>query len=323
MCAALRAFDASGEPPATDAAKVQRPAGRIYASVFWQPPGGKRAHEVVAIDPQSGRCEKIVDDANDPRLSPDGQSLAYWTFSQIPPHAGPNTNVANIEVWVKKLHAEAKPQQIWTGGGSPTLCWTHDGKHVIVSVGVLSPDRTWQGSSYLVDPETAETSQLEIPATDSVTDCARSAERVLTWSAHSGHTQVFKMRTDGEDSLALTEEDNMGGKGKYSFDDKKIAFLLRKKGVLSVCTADADGKNIRIAFSEKGLTYPNEVCWSPDAKHLAVVLFDWARDEQGRKILRAEDNTHSRIVLMDPDGANAQELMLDRAVVEISGVEWK
>jgi len=322
-CAALRALDAGGEPPATDAATAEKPAERIYASVFWQPPVGKRTHEVVAIDPQTGRCEKIVDDGLDPRLSPDGQSLAYWTFSHIPPDARPNPDVPSSEVWVKKLHVEAEPQQIWTGGGTPKLCWTHDGKHVIVGASILSPKREWQHSSYLVDPETTETSQLEIAATDLVTDCSRSAERVLTWSSRNRQTQVFRMRTDGSDALALTEKGNMAYQGKYSFDDKKIAFLLRKKGVLSVCTADADGKSVRIAFSEKGLTYPNDFCWSPDAKHLAVVLFDWSLDEQGQKVQRTGEDNHFRIAIMDLDGSNLRELTLDRAVLEIGSPDWK
>jgi len=194
---------------------------------------------------------------------------------------------------------------------------------VLVSQGVLSEQQEWKYSAWLVEPDKSEASELDIPATDQVLDSSHNSDRLLTSGSGNSRSQLFIMNRDGTQPTAMTNRRDMAFNAKFSPDDKKIAVVGYRRGMLSVCSMNADGKNVQMAYTAKGLTDPKTVCWSPDSKRLAVVLFDWARDEQGRKILRAEDNTHSRIVLMDPDGANPQELTLDRAVVEISGVEWK
>jgi Tol biopolymer transport system component len=314
LFAGLWGIDAKAEPPASDGARAEKPAGRIYASIVWRPPQGEFAREIVEIDPQTGKCETIAADGSDPRLSPDGRNLAYCTSA--------DDNKAR-EVWVKKLHVEEEPQRIWSGGGTAAGCWTRDGKHVLVSEGILSPEQKWKYAAWLVDPDTSEASELDIPATDEVFDCAHGSDRILTSSSANSRSQLFTMNRDGTQPTEVTSHRDTAGNARFSPDDKKIAVMGRWRGMISVCSMDADGKNLQMACTAKGPTEPKTVCWSPDSKRLAVVLFDWAVDEQGRKILRAEDNNHNRIVLMAPDGANAQELTLDRAVLEIDALDWR
>jgi Tol biopolymer transport system component len=307
----LSSIGARAEPPADE--------GQIYVSATWQPPDGKASIHVMAIDSQTGKCKTIVERGLEPHLSPDGRIVAYWypaTRQAVP-------NGQAREVWVKPIEGEGEPRNIWSGVGASSLCWTRDGKHVIVDQSIPSADRKNQHTAWLVDHETSEASQLQIPATDYITDSARMSDRLLATSVRNGRAQVFSLLRDGTQPIALTDKAEMAYKGQYSFDDQRILFMTRKENVLSVCTADADGRNVRVVFQEKGLTSPQNACWSPDAKHLAVVLVDWVADEQGRKVERSDEDNRYRIMIIDPDGANARELQLDRAVRWIGYPNWR
>ncbi len=98
--------------------------------------------------------------------------------------------------------------------------------------------------------------------------------------------------------------------------------VRREARQLTVCTADIDGSNVQVAFTEKELTCPEAVSWSPDGKRLAVVLFDWHL-ETGRKFLGGDVDAHYRIAIMDLDGGDHQELALDRAATQIMGIDWR
>jgi Tol biopolymer transport system component len=296
----------------------RQPAGRIYASIFSQR-DGKFVRELVAIDPQTGKCESIAPDGIGPRLSPDGRTVAYWKMT---PNRE-NRTYPGGEAWIKKLAGNEEPQQIWSGDGPPKVCWTADGKHVIVSQGVLNAQEKWEHQTWLVDPETSESSEMSIPLTDQVLDCSRSGDRMLTCSSRNSFAQLLAMRADGTEVTALIGKRDRAFQARYSLDDKKIAIYGTRGGVTSVYSMDADGKHVQVAARTKGLTDPQGVCWSPDAKRLAAVLFDWSLDEDGKKIRRGGEDNHFRIVLVDPDGSNAQELVLDRAVLEIDAPDWR
>lgn len=286
------------------------PAGRIYTTITWQPPDQSRVTEIVAIDPQTGACKTIAARGSDVRLSPDGRTIAFWTSHET-----------TCDALVRGVDEEGDARRIWTGDGTAGVCWTHDGKHVIVLQAIRSANR-WKFTNWLVEPENAEASQLELPDTEGVIDCAHHTDLLISWSfRNKKRIELFTLRPDGSDATNLTGKGQYDYKGRFSPDDTRIAFL-RRQGQLSVCTADVDGKNARIAFTEKGLTSPRDVAWSPDGKRLAAVLFDWTLDEQGRKVWRDADSNF-RIAIMHPDGGNFRELKLDRDVSYIGKLDWR
>jgi hypothetical protein len=309
---------ARAEPPARN---LENPDGQIYTSIACHVVGAGSKLELVAIDPQSGKCKMIVADGFGPRLSPNGQFIA---FCKMASRLEGNTIVQASEVWVQDIRGGAAPHQIWTGEGSATLCWAHDGMRVIVSQSVLSVEKKrWQHSTWLVDPEKAEVAPLKLPPTEGIVDCAHRSDLLISWSSRRGGIDLFTMLPDGTQSTALTTKGQYDYQGRFSLDDTKIAFLRRQRGLLSACTADVDGKNSQVAFTEKGLTYLKQIGWSPDAKRVALVLFDWTLDEKGKKVQRPDDDSHYRIAIMDCDGANYRELSLDRAADEIGSLDWR
>ena len=77
---------------------------------------------------------------------------------------------------------------------------------------------------------------------------------------------------------------------------------------------DVDGKNAKEIVKEVGLASPDGAYWSPDGKQLAVILFNWELDANGRKINRAgSDAADYRIELMNADGTNRRPLTLQGA----------
>jgi Tol biopolymer transport system component len=306
---------ARAEEPAADRTRPENADGRIYTSITWHSEG-TAGQGIVGISPQTGKCETIVPDGLGPRISPDGRTIAFCKMADFGKAS---------EVFLVGIGGDGEPHLIWTGEGNAKVCWPHDGKHVIISQSVRSADqKNWQFTTWLVDADNAEASQLKLPTTEGVVDCAHKSDLLISWSfRNKSRIELFTLLPDGTQATNLTDKGQYDYQGRFSADDKKIAFLRRQRGLLNVCTSDADGKNAQVAFTEKDLTYPNEVCWSPDAKRVAVVLFDWTLDEQGKKVRRGSDDSHFRIAIMDLDGANYRELPLDRAVNQIGAVEWR
>ncbi len=255
------------------------PQGRIYASIFFHD-GATFGREVVAVDPQSGACETVAKNGLDPRVSPDGGWVAYWTMV---PRTDPNSTQTDGEVWVKKLEPETAAIKVWAGDGAPRAVWSRDGSRVIVTAGVHDSDRKrWRNSLSLVNPETSETEPLDLPDSERVVDCAHHSDLRLMETSLGGQGMYTVLPGKSRKTM-ITHMKQSDYHGRFSPDDKRLVFLRREARKLKVCTADADGKNVQVAFVEKELTCPEDVGWSPDGKRVAVVLFDWTLDEQGRK----------------------------------------
>lgn len=72
---------------------------------------------------------------------------------------------------------------------------------------------------------------------------------------------------------------------------------------------DVDGNNAREIVKEVGLASPDGAFWSPDGKQIAVILFDWDLNEDGKEIRRASGDNHFRIEVMDADGTNRRQIL--------------
>ena len=82
----------------------------------------------------------------------------------------------------------------------------------------------------------------------------------------------------------------------------------------SIWTMDVDGKNAKEIVKEVDLASPNGAFWSPDGKQLAVSMFNWELDENGKKVSRARSDTADpRIEIMNADGTNRRPLKLQGA----------
>jgi hypothetical protein len=71
-----------------------------------------------------------------------------------------------------------------------------------------------------------------------------------------------------------------------------------------------DGKTRRVVLGENGLTTADSACWSPDGRHLAVVVFDWQQNAKGEKLIDDPERANYRLVIMSADGKDRRELKL-------------
>ncbi len=92
-----------------------------------------------------------------------------------------------------------------------------------------------------------------------------------------------------------------------------------------VIVVDSDGENAGSVYQAQGLACPNEVCWSPDGKHLAIVLFDWI-EKNGTRVrsIALGDDNNWRIAIIDRDGGNLRTVQLqDLSLMEIGAPDWR
>jgi Tol biopolymer transport system component len=134
------------------------------------------------------------------------------------------------------------------------------------------------------------------------------------------------MKTDGTQQRRLTEG-GLNVYSRFSPDGKKILYLHQTaKAGNSIWTMDVDGKNAKEIVKEVGLASPDGAFWSPDGRQLAVILFNWERDDKGERVNRAgSDAADYRIEIMDADGTNRRPLTLEGAKFAFIGSlgDWR
>ena len=131
------------------------------------------------------------------------------------------------------------------------------------------------------------------------------------------------MLPDNSNRVALAGAASFDPLGRFSPDDNRVLIMRYEKDTQKVCTADLDGGNVRFAYVETAQSRATSVGWSPDAKRLAMVLYDWQTGRNGQKTLIANVGARSRIAIVDLDGGNLRELTLENVVIQTNNLEWR
>ncbi len=289
--------------------------GRIYVSAVLQyKPKGKDEEEtvynmIIAIDPATGKWQKITDNAHDGRVSPDGQTLVFSQFQN--------------GLWNCDTGGTNNPGKISDKSGRPI--WSGDGKYLVATKQELqkneNPDKprtapAWKKETWRMDADGSNPVKLPIPDTDSVDDWSRDGQWFLTCTdrhpPYGRGYQLYIMKTDGTGERRLTQAGGLNVYSRFSPDGKRILWLRQTaKTGNSIWVMDVDGKNAKEIVKEVDLASPNGAFWSPDGKQVMVSLFNWELDENGEKIRRAgSESANPRIEIMDADGTNRRELKL-------------
>jgi Tol biopolymer transport system component len=302
----LAAVDCAAQDP-------QPLTGRLYMSVFKRvpPESLRKARQIVAVDLATGRYEEVGAPGIDPRVSPDGKQIAYWTLG---------SRNESYQAWIKELGRNDEPRFLSYGQISG---WLNDGAELIVK----DPQRQekghrWLYSNYFIDASGANRRDLKLPPQAYVVDCTADGKWLLICGIERG--QLHLLAADGGEPTRVSLPVHQTYKGRFSPDGRQVTYVASAKPN-RVVILNRDGSNWREIYRGKGLTDPKEVCSSPDGKHLAIVLFDWI-EENGRRIrsVAPEHDNNFRVLIVDKEGKNPRPLLLEGlAVTEIIGLDWK
>jgi Tol biopolymer transport system component len=257
---------------------------------------------ILAIDPATGKCAKVCECKSGvwPRVSPDGQALVF-------------TNQDRDELWNCGTEEGSSPGRINDDLGGRPL-WSSDGKHLIVTREKFNDKKGWEFETWRLNADGSKHAKLTLPKTHAVRDWSPDGKWLLTASVSFPlevvPSRLSLMRTDGTGEHSIPKERAKGvaaREGRFSPDSLRIACLLEKADDISIWVSGVDEAKDRKVY-ESANTASAGLCWSPEGKRLAVVLY--YRVAADRKAPVAVSSLKFRLVVMDADGGNAKEMRL-------------
>jgi Tol biopolymer transport system component len=266
---------AEGEPSTSDASSAK--PGTIYlcGNLKTIPGAGENARElrgIFAVDPEYGAWRQITDMVGlVPRASSDGKKLAMVTAKK---DRLPGLHVLN-GIWTCSTQPGSQATQISDKGGLPV--WSPNGQEIVVTVPAGDSkeggDETWR-----MNADGSGATRVSLPGTDFIYDWSSEGKWCVA-SVDSGHPgrfshpcQLYVMRPDGTQRQNLTKE-GRNLFARFSPDGSQIVYLFTDpdgKKSRSLRVMNTDGSGDRELVGDAGLVIPEDACWSPDGKYLAV-----------------------------------------------------
>jgi hypothetical protein len=299
--------------------------GKIYtwASLDLRTPTGaaERFGGPIAIDPNTGKWEKLGIDGASIRVSPMGDMLSFCRQGR--PDA--QTGFTKSEVFFSNLRGGQPVRVAENGFGT---VWSPDGKRLLYHVNdrIKSKDVGFRGTVWFFDLATKQTTKAPLPETDDVDDWSLTGDWLVTVSDRHppfGHGyQLYVMHPDGTDQRRLTEGDGLNCYARFQPATNRIAYHHQGHGFDTLWLVDFDGSNRKQLLSSdpEGRGAPNGAAWSPDGKWLAVARFDWESRFVGwgktkkRELFRGVGSSKDRLEIIAPDGSSRGPLKLDHVV---------
>jgi len=305
------------------------PSGRIFLhAVLKITPEDTSQHEdrfnvgIIAVDPETGRWEKITDVGKFVRVSPDGKALAF--FKQINGIEGLRSSTGGVSdgIWTYDLRVHTAARVLDSGGA---VCWSPDGRQIVNTKIATIDGATFQNVTWQVNRNGSAQTKLPIPETDMVYDWSGDGKWLVTERfGRPPFGALYRMRPDGTEELRLTK-DEANRFPRFSPDSRKILYLHNMHKMSdSLHVMDADGANDHEILREEELDFVTAACWSPDAGRLAVVLHDKRPMKEGKMVYAIPDELNERIEIMDADGQNRRVLPLTGAkIVLLNHPDWR
>jgi beta-lactamase regulating signal transducer with metallopeptidase domain/Tol biopolymer transport system component len=282
----------------------------------------------IVIDPKTGgwtqlgnlRKSGISVPISPVRVSPDGRTMLF---------------VRDKDIWKCDAATGENPVRVFPKG--QPKAWSPDGKEFIAVV-EKEPGRSDQTENWRVSAVGQKQSMLSLPISEVVEDWSADGRWLVGWS--HADSQLYLVQPDGSGRKRLTNAGSSSSRNehpRFSPDGRRIVYLQTghqgdnvRDVRFSLRTIDIDGTDDREILGETRVgSTPNEATWtapmaarwSPDGKHLAVVLFDHKRDGGILAI-----NGNWRLAIIDADGGNLRELKLQgvlNTVLPWDGPEWR
>jgi TolB protein len=206
----------------------------------------------MAPDGTGQRRLAILDgDARGPRMSPDGQSIAY----------------ALRQGDSEQIHLIAADgtgdRQLTTEGSNFRPGWSPDGKRI-----AFTSDREGGLDLYAMDADGSNVVRLtQDPASDWAAAWSPDGRFITFNSDRDGDYHLFRIDADGSNLSQLTSGPAADFEPAYSPDGSRIAFTSNRGGGFGVWVAAADGSGVTALASGDGDNYMPS--WSADGSQVA------------------------------------------------------
>jgi len=192
-----------------------------------------------------------------PAFSPDGKTIAYWTFA---------TGVPD-QIWTMDVKGKNHRQITTAPGAFPW--WFPDGNRVAFA----SEEETGVSFCSVNIDGGKERKLLKFDEYSGVARLSPDGQRVAFSSRQNGAPNIWVVPLDGGQRKQLTFEEEAASHPAWSRDGKWIAFELRRGGDTHVAIIPSDGgEPIQLTF-ERGQSLVHD--WSPEGDR---ILFAGQRD---------------------------------------------
>lgn len=224
-----------------------------------------------------------------PAVSPDGQKIAFCSWSTDNPDRKPQLFLMNADGshWVQLTH---------NNRSNMLPAWSPDGTRIAFISQTGNPNTA---DVYLINADgTNETRLMATPKQEYGVTWSPDGKQIAFGSAMDGTWQIYLMAMDG--SKKLTKLPSGGGNSPaWSPDGTKIAFTSNRAGAEDIYVMNADGSDVRRLTSNGADNY--HPSWSPDGKQF---LFASTKDGQENIFVMNADGSGARDLSQDPDRLN-------------------
>ncbi len=295
--------DEPGAKPAPPQAAVPADPGRILygcdAKLYIMDPDGENERQ-IELPPMGGRAPANC-------LSPDRQSLAFWTL---------DTN-GDVVVSVRALDGKdfGTKFELKEAAGFITLFWSPSGQELHVNLGGPEPEIR----HFRIDVKAGNVTRLDVLkhylladqtrdgklflATSYGTEAAWRPKSIHLMTAAGGEEKLLAKRAKGWISAERLAPD--GRRALVIHKDKPYVIDIDKPGMLKPVAGIPQAAEV------------NACARAPDGKHIVYVIgtVHFLDSEALKKF-------ESRLVVADPDGGNAKVVRSEKGKVFI-GVDWR
>jgi TolB protein len=235
--------------------------------------------EVFVMDSDGKGLKRLTAEKSlclSPKWSPDGQRIAYTSYSR----GNPDLHV------VGRFGGKPGVLSAFKGLNS-SPAWSPDGRRIAMTL-----TKDGNAEIYLMNSDGSGLRRLtNNPAIDSSPSWSPNGRQIAFTSDRGGGPQVYVMESDGSNVRRLTFAGSYNDSPAWSPRGDRIAYASRVGNNFQIFITDLAGTGIaQLTFSRGNNENPS---WSPDGRHL---VFSSSRD--GKR----------QIFVMNADGANVKRL---------------